>query len=106
MKPFNRIERFLRLGIKIALISVVALGPGCATQSATTKSETIATYPESGAVEAEQSPGQSVVVEKETTTTTETKDEPQGVLSTTVNVVGEIIALPFRIVGGLIRAIF
>ncbi|HPD61259.1 MAG TPA: hypothetical protein PKV48_05810, partial [Thermodesulfobacteriota bacterium] len=54
----------------------------------------------------EQLPGQSVVVEKETTTTTETKDGHRGVLSTTFDVVGEIIALPFRIVGGLIRAIF
>ena len=33
-------------------------------------------------------------------------DAPRGVLSTTVHFIGEIIALPFRIVGGLIRAIF
>ena len=106
MKIFKGIERFLHQGIHIALISVVALGPGCATQSATTKSEVITTHPQSGDVSAEQPPVQSVVVEKETTTTTETREAPQGVLSTTVNVVGEIIALPFRIVGGLIRAIF
>jgi|LQYC01.1.fsa_nt_gi hypothetical protein len=106
MKIFNRMERFFRLGILIALISVFVFEPGCATQSATTKSETITTYPESDIVGTEQLTGQSVVVEKKTTTTTETKDEPQGVLSTTVNIVGEAIALPFRIVGGLIRAIF
>jgi hypothetical protein len=28
------------------------------------------------------------------------------VLSTTVDVIGEIIALPFRLIGGLIRFIF
>ena len=106
MKTFNRIERFFRLGIQTALISVVALGTGCATQRAITKSEMITTHPQSGDVGAEQPPGQSVVVEKETTTTTETREDPQGVLSTTVNVVGEVIALPFRIVGGLLRAIF
>lgn len=106
MKTFNGIVRFLRLGILIALISVVSLGSGCATQSKTTKSETISTYPESDVVGTEQLPGQSVVVEKERTTTTETKDGHGGVLSTTVHVVGEIIALPFRIVGGLISAIF
>ena len=33
-------------------------------------------------------------------------DEPRGVLSTTVHFIGEILALPFRLVGGLLRAIF
>ena len=106
MKTFNGTVIFLKLGILIALLSVVALGPGCATQSKTTTSETITTYPESNAAGAEQPPEQSVAVEKEKTTTTETKDEPRGVLSTTVHVVGEIITLPFRIVGELISAIF
>ena len=48
------------------------------------------------------------VVEKRTTVHTEEidEDEPRGLLSTTVHFVGEIIALPFRLVGGLIRAIF
>jgi hypothetical protein len=47
-------------------------------------------------------------VERETTTkTTETPEGSSGgVLSGTVNVAGEIIALPFRAVGGLIRVIF
>lgn len=49
--------------------------------------------------------GDPVAVER--TTTTETSaNEDSGVLSSTVNVVGEVIALPFRAVGGLLRALF
>ena len=38
--------------------------------------------------------------------TTETLSESGGVLSSTVDVVGEVIALPFRAVGALFRGIF
>ncbi|MGH7795557.1 MAG: hypothetical protein ACREQ2_11775 [Candidatus Binatia bacterium] len=50
--------------------------------------------------------GQPVTVERHTTTTTTDGSGETGVLSSTVNVVGEVIALPFRAVGGLFRAIF
>jgi hypothetical protein len=50
--------------------------------------------------------GEPVTVERRTTTTTETSSEDTGVLSGTVNVIGEVIALPFRAVAGLFRAIF
>ena len=48
--------------------------------------------------------GEPVTVERETTTTTDSTDT--GVVSGAVNVVGEVISLPFRAVGGLVRAIF
>jgi len=52
-------------------------------------------------------PGEPTVVEKETTVeTTEARERSGGVLSGTVDVAGEVIALPFRVVGGLISAIF
>jgi hypothetical protein len=41
-----------------------------------------------------------------TTTTTETKAGHPGILSHTVNVIGWVIALSFRFVGGLIGWIF
>lgn len=44
-----------------------------------------------------------------TTTDTDTEDEDDGcggILSCTVDVVGSIIAFPFRVVGGLIEIIF
>lgn len=49
--------------------------------------------------------GDPVTVERHSTTTETTTDDT-GVLSGTVNVIGEVIALPFRAVGGLFRAIF
>jgi uncharacterized lipoprotein len=49
--------------------------------------------------------GDPVAVERTTTDTTSTSED-SGVLSGTVNVVGEVIALPFRAVGGLLRALF
>jgi predicted small secreted protein len=50
--------------------------------------------------------GEPVAVERETTTTETSTSEDTGVISGTFNVLGEIVALPFRAVGGLIRAIF
>jgi hypothetical protein len=49
--------------------------------------------------------GEPVAVERQTTTETTTEDNG-GILSGTVNVIGEVIALPFRAVAGLFRAIF
>jgi hypothetical protein len=46
-----------------------------------------------------------VAVERHTTTTTEAPEDT-GVVSSTANVIGEVISLPFRAVGGLVRAIF
>jgi hypothetical protein len=43
---------------------------------------------------------------KSETTTTETSDDSGGVLSSTVDVVGEVLSWPFRAVGGLLRGIF
>ena len=50
--------------------------------------------------------GVPVTVERQTTTTEDSGTEDTGVVSGTVNAIGEVIALPFRAVGGLIRAIF
>ena len=50
--------------------------------------------------------GEPVTVERRTQPLTETSSEDTGVLSGTVNVIGEVIALPFRAVAGLVRAIF
>ena len=69
---------------------------GCASSTKTVRTETTQ-YP----------PTAPTSVEKETTvTTTETGGSSGGVVSGTVNVLGEVIALPFRAVGGLIGAIF
>ncbi|MBI4597438.1 MAG: hypothetical protein HY737_03450 [Candidatus Omnitrophica bacterium] len=85
-----------------SVLVVSLLAVGCANQSRTVRTEQ--TVSSSSAVEP---PPQRVVSEKETVETrTEVHRESQGILSTAVHVVGEIIALPFRLIGGLIRMIF
>jgi hypothetical protein len=76
------------------ILFLVAALTGCSTQKTVTRDVTY-----------DRRTGEPVTVERETTTTTDTTQDT-GVLSGTVNVVGEVISLPFRAVGGLIRAIF
>ena len=76
---------------------------GCAS-GRTTTTKTEERVQRSGTSAPQSSAG--VLVGSETTTVTKTEQEPRGILSTAVHVVGEIIALPFRLVGGLLRAIF
>ena len=75
-----------------AIVILLGAGSGCATQTRTVTSET------------RDAPSNTVVETK--TETTETRSESGGVLSSTVDVVGEVLSLPFRAVGALIRGIF
>ena len=81
--------------VMVALFSLL-VAAGCATNRETVRTETTR-YP---------APEPAVVERETTVTTTESGDGSGGVLSTTVNVIGEVVALPFRVVGGLLRAIF
>lgn len=78
---------------------------GCAAQSTkTVKSETTQYSARDNA-----QPDDRVITEKHTAETTETTKEESGsggVVSGAVDATGEILALPFRAVGGLIRLIF
>lgn len=89
--------------ISIALLLTIALLGGCSTQRSrqTVNRETVR-YP------ADQE-GAPVVVEQRTmerTETSETDGNSGGVLSGTAHVVGEVLALPFRAVAGLLGVIF
>jgi hypothetical protein len=89
--------------ISIAMLLTIALLGGCSTQrtSETVNRETVR-YPADQA----QTP---VVVEQRTTERTETTESDGhsgGVLSGTAHVVGEVLALPFRAVAGLLGVIF
>jgi hypothetical protein len=77
-----------------SLFLFAALAASCSTQRTVTHD-----------VAYDSRTGEPVTVERETTTTTDTTQD-SGVLSGTVNVIGEVISLPFRAVGGLVRAIF
>jgi hypothetical protein len=78
---------------------------GCATRSRTVTTES--TYYSSREA---PPPGDPAIVSERERRTTTTEVEPAaentGVVSGTVNVIGEAVALPFRAVGGLLRAIF
>ena len=91
--------------IFIALLSLSILS-GCSTRNVKTV-DTEKTVHYATATDAARP--QPVVTEKQTTKTEETtKSEGQsmGLLSGTVHVVGEVIALPFRAAAGLIHLAF
>jgi hypothetical protein len=85
-------RKFSSFTLSLALVAVLA--GGCSTHRTTTQE-----------VAYDSRTGEPVTVQRETTTTTESTGDT-GVISGTFNVIGEVIALPFRAVGGLIRAIF
>jgi curli biogenesis system outer membrane secretion channel CsgG len=89
----------------IALFCLSVLS-ACSTQSAKTmESEKTVHY----AAATDLDSSQPVVTEKQTTKTeekTESDGQRVGLLSGTVHVVGEVIALPFRAVAGLINLAF
>jgi hypothetical protein len=77
----------------LVIAACLAAPAGCSTQSRSVTTETT-DYPADR------------VVERRTETTTESRSESGGVLSSTVDVVGDVISLPFRAVGGLLQGIF
>ena len=79
----------------VALIIGTGTLAGCATHTRTVRTETV-----------RQAPDDRYAVERETTTETTKRDSDGGVISGTVDTVGEVLALPFRLVGGAIRALF
>ena len=89
----------------IMLFATIVLG-GCAAQSSTeTVSKETVQYP----AERAQYQPEPVVVEKRTTEkseTTKTEENSGGVLSSSVNIVGDVLALPFRAVAGLFEVLF
>ena len=93
--------KILQRGFIIGSLVVFSFTLGCASHTRTVRTETV-TSPGGTAYHSEP-----VVVEQQTTTTATTAEGGcGGVLSCTVDVTGEVIALPFRAVGGLFGAIF
>jgi hypothetical protein len=80
------------------MLFATAVSGGCATQSSTetVKKETVQ-YP------AEQAQYQRTTEKSETT---KTEENSGGVLSSSVNIVGDVLALPFRAVAGLFEVLF
>lgn len=89
------------INLLIVLLFALSVGGGCASHTKTVRTEAVQ-YP----AETVQHPTETAVVERQTTETTETRGESVGLLSGTVHVVGQVLALPFRLAGGLIGLIF
>ena len=93
----------IKVGLLLFAMSVVT---GCSTQSAkTVETEKTVQY----AADKNQGRTEPVVVERQTTKTEETtksEGESGGLLSSTVQLTGQVLALPFRLVGGLIDIVF
>jgi hypothetical protein len=103
--------------IGLALLMVISMGAGCASTRKTTTTETTVQYANkenplveekstSTGVSSDQA-GQTTVEKSTTTTTTaETKPEQTGLIGGVFHVIGSVIALPFILIGGLLRMIF
>lgn len=93
----------IKVGLLLFAVSIVT---GCSTQSATTvETEKTVQY----AADKNQRRTEPTVVERQTTRTeekTKSESESAGLLSGTVHVAGQVLALPFRLVGGLIGVVF
>lgn len=89
---YNRVKI---LPVFLGLVLLAA----CASQTKTVRTET--TYEPAPASATAQATTRTT-----TETQTETRQESGGLLSGTVDVVGKTIALPFRVVGGLVDLIF
>jgi hypothetical protein len=102
----------------LALFLFVVIGAGCASTHKTTTTKTTVTYPadegnrgylkNTTTVGTSNDQQNNPVTQKSetTTTTTETKAGHPGILSSTLHAIGWVIALPFRLIGGLIGWIF
>lgn len=82
--------------LSCVVLSLVGSSVGCATSDTKTVRTETTMYPA----------GETTVQKQTTVTSTPAPESSGGVLSGTVNVVGDVIALPFRAVGGLVSAIF
>src|SRR5262249_9578074 len=101
LRSGGNMYKLLRLGFVVASLALPPLVAGCASHPRTGGTDG-GNYPDGTAYRTEPP-----VVEHQTTTTeTTSAGGCGGVLSCTVDVTGEVVALPFRAVGGLLSAIF
>lgn len=103
MLTARRAARMMAL-FGLAVVLAAPAGAGCARRTTTVKTETV--QPAAPAAEGTTTPAVAAPATKTTTETTETTSDSGGVVSSTIDVVGEVLALPFRLIAGLITFIF
>jgi len=92
-----------RADLIVAGVLFLAFPTGCARETRTVRIETSMVSP---APAAERPSAPPVAEPRTTTTRTQEASRSRGVLSATVHVIGKILALPFRLVGGLLEILF
>jgi hypothetical protein len=97
-------HRVVRASIGLVLIAGLL---GCAsTQTTTERTETV-TEPAAAAESDRPGAAEAGVATRETTVTTTTEAKPHpGIVRSTAGAVGSVIAAPFRVIGGVLGAIF
>lgn len=92
-----------RLIISAVLVMAVGMsGSGCAGHT-----KKVVVEENVQAVQTPANVSQQVSTVTRTTTTEQVPpEEPRGLLSTTVHFIGDVLALPFRLIGGLLRVLF
>jgi hypothetical protein len=99
----NSISVFLSAVLVTGAVLAAGTLTGCATSS-----ERETTYSATTETTGPQSSGETVQ-QTQTETNTETHEETtesRGILSSTVHFIGAVIAFPFKLIGGVIQAIF
>ncbi|MDP2653193.1 MAG: hypothetical protein Q8Q08_04085 [Candidatus Omnitrophota bacterium] len=113
----KRIKYWFKNGAYLGFVMLfISVGCGCASTHKTTTTETTVTTSPSADYEAEVRNNEGYIIRHQdegavekseaTTSTTESSSGHPGVLSSAVHAIGWVIALPFRLVGGLIGWIF
>lgn len=86
----------------------ILLVAGCASSRSQTRTTTVSTSEEPGTRVQTTTRDTGTSVEETTTTTTteETKKEGRGVIGTTFDFIGKVLAFPFKLIAGIFEAIF
>ena len=96
--------------IVISGLAIMLVASGCAQHSRTHKTTTVtSTQPSDqstaqGATTSDTVDEQTTTMEEETTTTT--RDSSGGIVGGTFNLIGKVLAFPFKMIAGLFEAIF
>lgn len=105
-------EKKMFLVLIFCLFAVVGF-EGCATTSTTTKTETVTTYDTKGdsierseTAPTSEEPSTTKVEKRTEVEEKQTESESGGILSTTLDVVGNVLAFPFKVIAGVIEFVF
>jgi hypothetical protein len=89
----------------LTLLLGIGAPPGCASEKTTTTTTTTHLR-EPGVTAAPDAASDRLTEQQTVTTTTEEDDSCSGMLSCTADFVGDVIAFPFRLIGGVVKALF